>query len=228
MDRTKKTLITLLVIGALATIGAGTYATFTAQTTNSANTFATGTIVLKDGTGGSACFSTGAGTDTTTNVNSSCAAIVSLSGMAPGVPATPTAWQVSNDGSLDGATLSLLPGTCSSANNATDTYHGTGTICTVLDIYIQEVDNTGANVSCLYPAGAGACAFNDANTVSTLTTNPISGGLKKKGTAGTGSGATWVGGDTRYFKIGLQLQGGAGNTYQGRLATFDLTWNLSQ
>ena len=66
----KKVLLSMGVvagIGALA--GAGTFATFTAQTTNPSNTFANGTLVLSNKVGAaSACLSTGGGnTDTNSN-----------------------------------------------------------------------------------------------------------------------------------------------------------------
>src|SRR5438309_510579 len=43
----KKILLTLLVLGAVtSTVGAGTFATFTATTTNPANTFSSGTLTM--------------------------------------------------------------------------------------------------------------------------------------------------------------------------------------
>ena len=75
----KKVLLSMGVvagIGALA--GAGTFATFTAQTTNPTNTFADGTLVLSNKVGtGTACLSTGG---LTTDV------AASIRGRVPPVP----------------------------------------------------------------------------------------------------------------------------------------------
>src|SRR3981189_2538447 len=76
----KKVLLSMGVvagIGALA--GAGTFATFTAQTSNPTNTFADGTLVLSNKVGsGTACLSTG-GLTTDTNANGACDTAFSLS-----------------------------------------------------------------------------------------------------------------------------------------------------
>ena len=85
----KKVLLSMGVvagIGALA--GAGTFATFTAQTTNPTNTFADGTLVLSNKVGtGTACLSTG-GLTTDVNANGSCDTAFSLSVKAPGDSST--------------------------------------------------------------------------------------------------------------------------------------------
>src|SRR2546421_5733601 len=85
----KKVLLSMGVvtgIGALA--GAGTFATFTAQTTNPTNTFANGTLVLSNKVGsGTACLSTGGGT-TDTNSNSACDTAFSLAVKAAGDSST--------------------------------------------------------------------------------------------------------------------------------------------
>ena len=69
--RFKQYLMLLTVIGLVAVAaggGSGTFASFTAETTNAGNTFATGTIVLSNTVNtGTACLSTGAGTTTDTN-----------------------------------------------------------------------------------------------------------------------------------------------------------------
>src|SRR5258708_34463624 len=86
----KKVLLSMGVvagIGALA--GAGTFATFTAQTTNPTNTFADGTLGLSNKVGtGTACLSTG-GLTTDVNANGSCDPAFSLSVKPPGGSGTP-------------------------------------------------------------------------------------------------------------------------------------------
>src|SRR4051812_22071811 len=87
----KRRLPRMLVVGVgallLATAGFGTFASFSASTSNS-STFATGTLVLSDKVGtATTCFSTGS--DTNTDVNDhACDAFFSTSAAAPGDVAT--------------------------------------------------------------------------------------------------------------------------------------------
>ena len=222
MDRTKKTLITLLVIGALATIGAGTYATFTAQTSNSGNSFATGTLVLSNAvTSGSTCYSTDnntatGATDTNTGAAGGCSAVISVSAKGPGDSSSNTL-TITNTGTLGAKTFTVASGGCTPSNASGPVNHGTGDPCTVLDIYIQQYSDAAFTTpsACLYGGGtATTCAFSASNTVSTLGTSPISIG-------------TLAAGSSAYFKVAVQLDSSAGNTMQGRAAGWALNWNVS-
>jgi predicted ribosomally synthesized peptide with SipW-like signal peptide len=215
--RVKQYLLLLLAIGVIAVVatGSGTFASFSAETTNSGNTFATGTLVLKNSVGSTVCLSTGGGT-TDTNTNSTgCAKVIDVGAKVPGYSTTGTV-DIKNDGSLNSSKLTFTPSSCTPGNAAGETYHGTGDPCTVLDVYVQEVDGSSNNVSCLYGGGtATACAFDDAKTLSGLSS------------AGANLGAINAGA-TRHFVVGLKLQSSAGNTFQGRAASFDLTWTADQ
>ena len=112
-------------IGALA--GAGTFATFTAQTTNPTNTFADGTLVLSNKVNtGSACLSTG-GLTTDVNDNGSCDVAFDLSVQKPGDSDTENL-TLQNVGSLAASVLNTF-GTCNDTDAAGETYHGTGNPC---------------------------------------------------------------------------------------------------
>ena len=224
MDRTKKTLITLLVIGALATIGAGTYATFTAQTSNSGNSFATGTLVLSNAvTSGSTCYSTDnntatGATDTNTGAAGGCSAVISVSAKGPGDGSSNTL-TITNTGTLGAKTFTVASAGCTASDATTSgvNNHGTGDPCTVLDIYIQQYSDSGFTTpsACVYGGGtATTCAFSASDTVATLGTTPISIG-------------TLAAGSSAYFKVAVQLDSGAGNNMQGRAATWTLNWNVS-
>src|SRR5205807_2047333 len=114
----KKVLLSLGVvagIGALA--GAGTFATFTAQTTNPTNVFADGTLVLSNTVGaGTACLSTGGGT-TDVNSNGSCDTAFNLTVKAPGDSGTANI-TLENKGSLAASALKAFSGSCTDANAA--------------------------------------------------------------------------------------------------------------
>src|SRR3954468_19841951 len=134
----KKVLLSLGVvagIGALA--GAGTFATFTAQTTNPSNTFANGTLVPSNRVnGGAVCLSTGGG-DTDVNANGSCSTAFNLAVKKPGDSGT-TDIILENAGSLAASALKVYSASCTDANAAGETYHGTGLPCGIVQIYIQQ------------------------------------------------------------------------------------------
>src|SRR5438477_1564244 len=180
MSTMKKLLLSVLVVGAATSIvSVGTFATFTAETTNSGNTFATGTLVLSDKVGaGTACLST-AGSTTDTNANGSCTAAFNLTTKKPGDSDTSGHLTIFNDGSLDPSAFKVYAsGACASADD-TESYHGTGTPCSVVDFYLQETAadfTTAATNGCFYGGGtATTCAFDDTKTLGTFGTSVTSG-----------------------------------------------------
>lgn len=227
LSLTKKILVSLLGLGVVGSlVGMGTFASFTAQTTNPSNTFATGTLVLSNKVDSvSACLSTGAGTTTDTNINANCTTLVALTNKKPGDTATTANITIKNEGSLDASALKVFENAvCVTVNDPARPYNGTGDVCDSLNFYIQEYNSTFATPtsSCVYPVNASAsCSFNSSNTVKTFRTsyNSSSTGLSL-GSLTTGS--------SKYYQIAVQLDSGAGNAYQGRQATFDLTWYLAQ
>lgn len=211
-------------IGALA--GAGTFATFTAQTTNPTNTFANGTLVLSNKVGsGTACLSTNNGS-TDTNANGSCGTVLSLAVKAPGDSSTGNI-TLQNMGSLAASALKAFSGSCTDADAAGENYHGTGSPCGVVQLYIQQYSDAFITPSaCLYGGATGAaCNFSD--TTKTLSAfvsaHPdLAGGLS------AGSLAAAGGADTTWIKVGVKLPSTADNTYQGRSASLALNWHITQ
>ena len=211
-------------IGALA--GAGTFATFTAQTTNDATTFANGTLVLSNKVGsGTACLSTAGGT-TDTNANGSCDAAYSLSVKAPGDSSTADI-TLENMGSLAASALKVFSASCTDADAAGENYHGTGSPCGIVQIYIQQYSDAFTTPSaCLYGGASGAaCDFSDTSkTLSAfVTAHPnLAGGLSA-GTMAANGGA-----DAKWIRVGVKLPSTADNTYQGRAASLALNWHITQ
>jgi len=220
----------LLSTGAITALGAlgglGAFAGFTAQTKNPGNVFADGTLVLGNTkTGGSACLSTGAtGTSTDVNVNDTCSQLMNLIVKKPGDSSTQTL-TVANDGTIAASTLKVFEAACTNADVSTETYHGTGNECTKVQLYIQQYSDAAFATpsACLYGGATGVtCDFSDtAKTLGAFNTSYNSSG------SGLSIGALGAGA-TSYFKIGVQLPLSADNTYQGRQATFDLTWFAAQ
>jgi predicted ribosomally synthesized peptide with SipW-like signal peptide len=226
----KKVLLSMGVvagIGALA--GAGTFATFTAQTSNP-NTFADGTLVLSNKVGSNtACLSTGGGT-TDTNANGSCDAALNLAVKAPGDSGTANL-TLQNKGSLPASALKVFAdAVCANGDAAAENYHGTGDPCTVVQFYIQKYSDSGFNnpSSCLYggsPDSGTTCDFSD--TGKTLGSFASSYAALGSGLP-VGSLAAAGGADTTWIKVGVKLPATAGNSYQGRSAAVALDWHITQ
>jgi predicted ribosomally synthesized peptide with SipW-like signal peptide len=224
----RKVLLSLGVvagIGALA--GAGTFATFTAQTTNPDNTFKNGTLVLSNEVdGGTACLSTGGGTTDTNAFNCDTAFDVTLA-----VPGDTDSADITlvNEGSVPASDLGVFSSACANANVATETYHGTGNPCSKIQITIQQYSDAFTTESaCLYGGATGnECNFSDpTKTLASFVADyPNSGDVRSLGALdeknGTDSDTTWV-------RVSLLLPSDADNTFQGRQATFALSWHMIQ
>lgn len=222
----KKVLLTVMVLGmATGVLGSGTFATFTAQTTNPNNTFVAGTLVLSNTkTGGTTCFSTGGGS-TDSNSNSACESLFSANVRKPGESASQTL-TVKNEGSLAASALKLFSTACGNANSTGESYFGTGLPCGKVQLYIQQYSDSSFTTpsACLYGGATGVtCDFSD--TTKTLSAfqgayNSSSNGL----TIGSGLAA----GASVYVKVAVQLPSSADNSFQGRQASMDFNWFLSQ
>src|SRR2546421_435191 len=118
MDRNKKVLITMLVLGALAAVGGGTYASFNAVTTNPGNTFQTGSIFLSNdkNTTATTCFSYAPLTagQFPKNNPTACSTLAPVATTKPSATVPSVVLPLKNVGATAG-TLGLAT-TCSSAN----------------------------------------------------------------------------------------------------------------
>ena len=242
MDRTKKILISMLVLGALAAVGGGTYASFNAVTTNPGNTFQTGTILLANdknhtNANGTSCFSYGtltAGEFTNGNSNA-CSTLVTVASTKPSATVTTVVLDLKNVGSLNG-TLGMTT-TCASADNLPAS--GNRSLCDRLAIRIQECATyTNGNTSCT-TTSTTHCVYssNGADTLAACAALGIPGApgtagsltamaaLPASTTVATLNAATEV-----WYEIDIQLPdtgAGADNDVQGKTATFAFTWSLS-
>jgi predicted ribosomally synthesized peptide with SipW-like signal peptide len=218
--------IALLAVFALllAGAGAGTFASFSASTSNTA-TFATGSLVLSNKVAaGTTCYSTGVATNTDVN-DQACDAFFNNTAAKPGDSATVNL-TLKNEGSLNATTLAAWVSTsCVSAVNPVATYTGSGNLCTQLQLTIQEYSDANRTVvsACRYGNAAvtNTCDFVDpTKTISNFQTlYPNSGqslGL-----------STFASQASRYFTIGVKIPTSADNTMQGRLANFAIKWSLT-
>lgn len=221
MTRFTKVLLSTLVVTVVAgTLGVGTFASFSAQTDNDA-TFKSGTIVLSNtANAGTACLSTTAGsTDTNSNT---CDALFSMPVQKPGGTAVTADLTLKNVGSLD-ANGMVFAAACTAADSA-ESYHGTGDICTVTDLTIQEYTDAtrGTPSTCVYGGGtASTCAISSSKTFADFVTN--------HGSSATGAAlGTLTAGVDHFYRITVQLDSAADNTMQGRTASIALKWLATQ
>ena len=227
MTRKRQWLLTIAVaIAGLAALGSGSYASYSAQTTNPTNKFSTGALVLTNTKqGGSACLST-AGGATDTNANSACDTLFNLTVKKPGDSATVNL-TVQNSGSLAASIFKVFSSACADSNAAAETYHGTGSLCSKVQLYIQQWSNSGFSTvsSCLYGGATvtNTCDFSD--TAKTLTAFSTA---YTNSTTGLSIGSGLTAGTSNYFTIGVMLPTSADNTVQGRAASIDLSWFVQQ
>ena len=228
----RKILIATLLFGAAgAAIGAGTFASFSASTTNQNSTFATGTLTLTNRVNtATVCASSSGGIDT--NANSGCNAVFTgLTGKRPGDAPTTANLALAPGGDLSATSLKFS-GACDPADAGAGA-HGTGDPCSAVQLYIQEYDGPFYDNSdvllvsqpspiarCVFPANASAaCSTDFSGTVDVVDNLPSS--LTQVTGLANGLSAT------RYFKVGIRLPTAATNNMQGRSANFSLTWSVT-
>jgi hypothetical protein len=221
--RLQKLLASFLVLGAVGSITVGgTYGMLNSEGTNQDSLVASGTLTLSNTvTGGTACFSYGAGSSG--NVNTGCQALfTSATENYPGVPRTAQV-TIANNGSLDYGDLSVYMPSCTSTTTPGAPAPGGADPCAPsgAQFYIQETDATFTTaLSCWFPAAAGACAF-ASNSLFVFKVN------KNAPASALDLGSGPVHGASRYFVIGMQLPTNASNTLQGQAALFSLTWRFT-
>lgn len=118
--RTKKALLALMAIGAAAYFGlSGTFASFSAETSNLGSGISSGTLTMSDQVNTStACLSANGATQD--NINAGCGAALSVTNIAPGVfgPTQTAKITIQNTGSIDASKLYLYAPSVNAKLNA--------------------------------------------------------------------------------------------------------------
>jgi hypothetical protein len=119
--RIKQYLMLLTVVGLVAVAaggGNGTFASFSAETTNPGNTFATGTLFLHNQVGaGTICTSESAAL----NVNGNCSTLFNVTAAEPGQTATQADLTLTNAGSINASGIKFLVPSCADSTPALTT-----------------------------------------------------------------------------------------------------------
>lgn len=229
--RFKQYLMLLAVIGLVAIAaggGSGTFASFSAQTTNAGNTFSAGTLYLHDtANGGTTCTSESQTVGPNYNIDPSGCGILFTADLSQG--ATTATLALNNAGSLASTDLLASVPSCSWGKTipADPTFISPPSDCTGVNVTIQE---TGSGY--VTPASDVYCAYGPSTTQphcdapdGTATLDDLSAAQQLLTTAG--ANATLAAGATRYYVIKVDPSGvGSGNALQNLKLTFDLTWHI--
>jgi predicted ribosomally synthesized peptide with SipW-like signal peptide len=244
MSRIRKAIVGVSLLGTVGVLaGTGTFASFSASTTNSGNVFSTGKLELSNTKqSGTACLSgySGPGTGSPqsnldSNGNSSCDTLFNLTLNSPGDTATANL-AIANTGNYDGKLQFWLANGCQNQTVATPA--GSSNLCGKLEVYIQEMTSSSyatPTSSCVFPAAGSACNTSWSASSDSLT-DLATAATASSPFPGTALDLPKTGATTRYFQIklnfgdvGFDANGnGLDNAYQNRRAAFDLVWRLQE
>ncbi len=219
MTTHKKLLVTLtvfLLVGAF--IGAGTFATFTAQTTNPSNVIGNATVAMTNVAGSVV---SGSNCSTATN-NGTCATLFSAAttGFTAGAADKTNTVTITYSGSITTSTFGFYAANYSSKAGSSPAVCTASNPASKLNLQVKQ----GSTI--IYPtSGSGYGTLDGYATTYTGT-----GALLhlKGGTNGSGSADLWATSDASVFTINVNLDSSADNTYQGCQSQLDLVWYASQ
>jgi hypothetical protein len=214
----KKILLSLLVIGAVASVvSAGTYATYGAQVTEG-GTFSAGTLTMTNVTGAGVAGSNCA----TSTTGSNCATLFSASTTAlkPGGADRTNSLTIAYTGSLPTGAFGVY-----AAGYVSKGPGSNGAVCTASDpgakIDLQILQ--GATV--VYPAsGSGYGTLKDF----AATYNAPTSLLLLRGAGGSGPLGRWATNDSSTFTLKAHLDAGADPSYQKCESLADFVWYAAQ
>lgn len=207
-----------------------TFSAFTAAITNNNNTAGTGTLIMKEESGGNTCYSTASGsTVDANNTNASCS-INKYGGSTTLIPggSSATTATVTNAGTIPAKVFTLTPSGCVSEKTTGATWTGSGAACSSYTLKVEA--GTGTSPSTwvvLYdaskPTGATGTPANFATVYGATGTTSV--GVDALAPLGLGtSGLTAGSAVTFRFTVGVPAA--ANNTFQGVQVNQPLTFNF--
>jgi hypothetical protein len=178
MTALKQFLLGLMLFGAVTYFGGGgTFASFSAQTSNNGSSVSSGTLTMSDTVnGGSGCLTV----TTSNNVNPACPAALSLTNVAPGAFGGVATIAIQNTGSIDASKLSFWASSVNATLNGALT---AGVAVTSLPVSGLEgtvaagdtiTVTSGALVDTFVAGAAGASASNGATSIPIVSHAPVS------------------------------------------------------
>ena len=206
----RKLLLSLLVLGAMSSfIGAGTFASFSALTTNGTNTFENGTVTMTNVAGS---LVSGANCSTPT-YNGTCAVLFNAgsTNLRPGATAINNTVTITYTGTLDTSDFVLY------ASGYAKNGASSATLCTAT--------NPGLMLDLVITAGSTTIYTGTLNAFNT-THGSAGNGLQL--TVGSGDPGEWTLNDSVVYTIAIGLNNGADNSYQGCQQDITFNWYAVQ
>jgi predicted ribosomally synthesized peptide with SipW-like signal peptide len=232
--RVKQYLMLLTVIGlvAVAAGGSGTFASFSAEVTNTGNTFASGTLFLHNTDGVTTCTSesnslnvnpgTGTGGDT-------CAVLFNASDFQGG--AQTATIELDNAGTINASDIKFDVSGCTWGDNfsATNTHtlFGSAPTCGDMWLTVQETNSLGGtDVYCAYGPTTNNTDCDAPDNSATFANSTTLTALQTTGAVN----ADLAAGSPRYYTVTITPDSTllSGNTLQNRTVAFDLNWKIDQ
>jgi hypothetical protein len=204
-----------VILAMLVPLSGVSLSTINAQASNPGNVFGIGSVVLNNRTmSGTTCIS--AAGEGGPAASGTCGAIFQVQGAVPGTSSSGRV-TIRNQGTVPISRLSLwAPAECVTSSPA-NTINGGGDLCRRVQMTIHD----DSHDLCYFPdTKAGPCALRAAGTMAAFASRYVPGKPLALSPDGLGSGITYT------FQVALDQ--GAGNEYQGRLATLDFTWEIAQ
>lgn len=213
MTTMKRILLSFGVLGLLtAGLGGGTFATFSAQTTNAA-TFVGGTVAMTN-VAGTVVSGSNCATETTSGT---CAVIFNASAMKPGAADRANTVTITYTGTLSTSDFRLYATAFETKGASSSALCSATDPASKLNLQVKQ----GSTI--VYPTsgtGYGTLAGFAAAYTSAAS------GLQLKGTAGTAG--VWATNDTATFTVSVNLDNSADNPYQGCQSLATLAWYAAQ
>ena len=226
----RKILLSLLVVGAItAVVGGGSFASFSAQTTNPANTFAAGTLTMTNVTpnvnGGANCAAETYSSTCATLFKAGGAPATSgttgLTNFKPGGPDTSNTVAITDKGTFQTGDFRLY-----GANYATKGAGANATLCTATDPAAKVNMQVAVGSTVIYPvAGTG---YGTLKEFAATDAGAGTGLVLKGGANGAGAAGKWDTNDAGTYTIRVNLDTTADNTYQGCQSSLDFVWYAAQ
>jgi hypothetical protein len=239
MVQTKRMLMLMMAIGIVVYGGgAGSFATFSAETQNSGSSVASGTLTMSDTvtnpatSTATACFSNNAGTKDNTNdaalgQTNACAQVLKLQNVAPGIVGGYAKIDVANTGSLDASTLNMFAPYVNGTTTSTVTHLVAFTSITLASPGIEGPITAGDSLELDY--GGSKITFFAYASYDPTTTGPISVSCAAPPTAqcGVTSATADFPAGSRLLDTSTESTGKPTNCFDQRTGSSDLPVSLT-
>ena len=225
MSNLKRVLWSLVVLGVLTTVvGASSFASFTAQTTNPSNTFAAGTLTMTNVAGtavsGSDCATATLSGTCATLFAAGTAGTTGLTNFTPGGSDVSNTVSITYTGSLPTGDFRLY------ASSYAAKGAGSAALCTASNPASKLNLQVTVGATIIYPTtGSG---YGTLDGFATTYTSAGTGLPLRGGTNGSGTAGVWATNDVGTYTINVNLDASADNTYQGCQSVAALNWYAGQ